>query len=201
MKTRLYYHIHTLSLSLHNEILNATKARTRSNTFHISTETSCLSETVPLAPTLALTPSFPSKLSFFFSFHWNSGLKYLSRAHAPSPLTTIVLYGSRLSMEVRTELPGRIPCVHAILVCVSHSVMSAWLFVIPWTVACHAPLPMRFSRWQYGSGLAFPSPGDLPDPGIEPGSPILQVDSLPSETLGGHTYTKKKKSLFTWIQI
>lgn len=66
MKTRLYYHIHTHSLSLYNEILNATKVRTQSNTFHISTETSCLSETVPLAPTLALTPSFTSKLSFFF---------------------------------------------------------------------------------------------------------------------------------------
>ena len=52
--------------SLYNEILNATKARTQSNTFHISTETSYLSETVPLAPTLALIPFFTSKFSFFF---------------------------------------------------------------------------------------------------------------------------------------
>ena len=40
---------------------------------------------------------------------------------------------------------------------------------------------MEFSRQEYWSGLPFPSPGDLPDPGIEPGSPALQADSLPSE--------------------
>ena len=40
---------------------------------------------------------------------------------------------------------------------------------------------MEFSRQEYWSGSAFPSPGDLPDPGIEPGSPALQTDALPSE--------------------
>ena len=49
----------------------------------------------------------------------------------------------------------------------------------PWNAACQAPLSMRFSRQEYGIGLPFPSPGDLPDPGIEPASPALQVDSLP----------------------
>ena len=44
------------------------------------------------------------------------------------------------------------------------------LFVILWTVAHQAPLPMEFSRQEYCSGLPFPSPGDLPDPGIEPAS-------------------------------
>ena len=43
----------------------------------------------------------------------------------------------------------------------------------PWTVACHAPLSMAFSRREYWSGLPFPSPGDLPDPGIEPTTPAL----------------------------
>ena len=43
----------------------------------------------------------------------------------------------------------------------------------PWTVACQAPLAMGFSRQEYWNGLPFPSPGDLPDPGIEPGSPRL----------------------------
>ena len=43
---------------------------------------------------------------------------------------------------------------------------------------------MGFSRQEYWSGLPFPSPGDLPDPGIEPGSPALQADALPSEPLG-----------------
>ena len=45
---------------------------------------------------------------------------------------------------------------------------------------------MEFSRQEYWSGLPFPSPGDLPDPGIEPGSPALQADSLPSEPLRDH---------------
>ena len=48
----------------------------------------------------------------------------------------------------------------------------------PWTVACQAPLSMEFSKQEYWSGLSFPSPGDLPDPGIKPGSPTLQADSL-----------------------
>ena len=47
-----------------------------------------------------------------------------------------------------------------------------------------APLSMRFSRQEHWSGVPFPSPGDLPDPGLEPGFPALQADSLPTE-LGG----------------
>ena len=54
----------------------------------------------------------------------------------------------------------------------------------PWTVACQVPLSMGFSRQEYWSGLPFPSPGDLLDPGIEPGSPTLQADSLLSEPPG-----------------
>ena len=56
-------------------------------------------------------------------------------------------------------------------------------FVTPWTVA-HLLLSREFSRQEYWSGLSFPSPGDLPDPGREPGSPALQADSLPSEPPG-----------------
>ena len=51
----------------------------------------------------------------------------------------------------------------------------------PWTVAHKAPLSMGFSRQEYWSGLPFPSPGHLPDAGIEPGIPPFQADSLPSE--------------------
>ena len=43
----------------------------------------------------------------------------------------------------------------------------------PWTVACHSPLSMGFSRQEYRSGLSFPPPGDLPNPGLKPGSPAL----------------------------
>ena len=55
------------------------------------------------------------------------------------------------------------------------------LFATPWTVAYQAPPSMGFSRQEYWSGLPFPSPGDVPDPGIEPGSPALSADALPSE--------------------
>ena len=51
-------------------------------------------------------------------------------------------------------------------------------FVTPWTAAHQAPLSMGFPRQAYWSGLPFPSPGDLPDPGIDPESPALQVDFL-----------------------
>ena len=54
------------------------------------------------------------------------------------------------------------------------------LFATPWTVAHQAPLSVGFPKEEYWSKLPFPSAGDLPDPGIEPGSPALQADSLPS---------------------
>ena len=54
------------------------------------------------------------------------------------------------------------------------------------TVAYQAPPSMGFSRQEYWSGLPFPSPGDLPDPGIEPRSPALQADALTSEPPGKH---------------
>ena len=57
------------------------------------------------------------------------------------------------------------------------------LFATPWTVAYQAPQSMEFSRQEYWSGLPFPSQGDLPNPGIEPGSPALQADALPSEPI------------------
>ena len=50
-----------------------------------------------------------------------------------------------------------------------------------WNIACQAPLSKGFSRQEYWSGLPFPSPVDLSDPGIEPGSPAMQADSLPTE--------------------
>ena len=58
------------------------------------------------------------------------------------------------------------------------------LFATPWTVAYRAPPSVGFSRQESWSGLPFPSPGDLPDPGIEPRSPTLQADALPSEPPG-----------------
>ena len=65
------------------------------------------------------------------------------------------------------------------------------LFVTPWTVAYQAPSSMGLSRQEYWSELSFPSPGDLPNPGIELGSPALQADSLLSEPPG--------KSVFRYV--
>ena len=61
---------------------------------------------------------------------------------------------------------------------------SDLILVVPWTVAQQPPLSIGLSRHEYWSGLPFPSPGDRPDPGIEPGSPALQADALPSELPG-----------------
>ena len=60
-------------------------------------------------------------------------------------------------------------CIFAVVQSLSH----VQFFVTPWTVAHRAPLFMVFSRQEYWSGLPFCSPGDLPDPGIEPTSPAL----------------------------
>ena len=67
----------------------------------------------------------------------------------------------KISMKVKVKL---LSCVR--------------LFATPWTVAYQASLSMGFSTQEYWSGLPFPSPGDLPDPGIEPGSPTMQADAL-----------------------
>ena len=85
------------------------------------------------------------------------------------------------------------------------SLVHVQLFATLWTVACQAPLSMEFSRqeyWsgfkkkkKYWSGLPFPSPGDLPNPGIEPGSPALQADALFSEPSEKHNFPQKNSDL------
>ena len=82
------------------------------------------------------------------------------------------------------------------------SVISDQLFVTLWTAACEAPLSIGFSRQEHCSGLPFPSPGDLPDPGIKPTSSALQADSLPLSHQGClcilHTITLKYCRYFIW---
>ena len=63
--------------------------------------------------------------------------------------------------------------------------------VILWTAAYQVPPSVGFSRQEYWSGLPFPSPGDLPNPGIEPRSPALQTDALPSEPPGNPRVPKR----------
>ena len=69
-----------------------------------------------------------------------------------------------------------------------------------WTIASQAPLSMEFSRQEYWSGLPHPSPGDLPDPGIKPGSPALHaVFFLPSELPGKHMLPNKQKGILPTV--
>ena len=68
---------------------------------------------------------------------------------------------------------------------------------ISWTVAYQAPPSMEFSRQEYWSGLSIPSAGDLPNPGIEPGSPALQADALPSKPPGKQAMEEKPIFLTT----
>ena len=72
-------------------------------------------------------------------------------------------------------------CLIELSVCVLSHLSRVGLFVTLWTIARQAPLSMRFSRQEYCSGLPFPFPSDLSDPGIKPASPPWQVDSSPLE--------------------
>ena len=74
--------------------------------------------------------------------------------------------------------------VHERDVAVAKSLSHVQLFVTLWTVACQAPLSMGFPRQKYWSGLLFPSPGDLADPGIEPASPALAGEFFTTEPPG-----------------
>ena len=78
------------------------------------------------------------------------------------------------------------------------SLSCVQLFATPWTVAYQAPPSMGFPRQECWSGLPFPSSGDLPNPGIEPGSPALQAGSLPAE-LQGKPNIKGAKSLVSLV--
>ena len=76
------------------------------------------------------------------------------------------------------------------------------LFATPWIVACQVPLSMGFARHEYWSGLPFLSLGDLPNPGIEPGSRALQVNFLPSELPGSPDQSRVgSKSNMTYVFI
>ena len=77
-----------------------------------------------------------------------------------------------------------IPIANIIVKVKVKSLSHVRLFATPWTVAYNAPPSIGFSRQEYWSGLPFPSPEDLPNLGIEPGSPALQADALPSEPPG-----------------
>ena len=98
-----------------------------------------------------------------------------------------------------TQFWHYLPGMHA------ESLSHARLFVTLWTVAHQALLSMRFPRQEHWNGLSCPSPGDLPDPGIKPVSPVspaLQADSLPIREVLSQLYKINKLILFFWrIQL
>ena len=117
----------------------------------------------------------------------------------------IVVYicQSRSPSSSQPPFPTQCPCVCSLYLCLSFCFANRFICTIlldsyiciggdlvtkscltlstRWTVACQASLSMGFSRQEYWSGLPFPSPGDLPNPGIKPRSPALQADSLLTE--------------------
>ena len=80
-------------------------------------------------------------------------------------------------------------------------VSRVWVLGISWAIARQVPLSMKFSRQECWSGLPFPSPGDLPDPGTEPESPALQADSLLSESPGKSLNTSDEFKIYEFIMM
>ena len=101
-------------------------------------------------------------------------------------------------MQSWVKIQRSINVIHHIVKVTVKSLSRVRLFATPWTVAYQAPPSMGFSRQECWSGLPFPSPGDLPHPGIQPRSPALQADALPSEPPGkpkpSYKQAKKKKN-------
>ena len=101
-------------------------------------------------------------------------------------LTSLCMIGSRFIHLIGTEEHSESE---------SEVAQSCPTLCDPWTVAHQAPPSMGFSRQEYWSGVPFPSPGDLPDPGIEPRSPTLQADALTSAPPG----KLKMCSFYGWV--
>ena len=120
----------------------------------------------------------PLSMGFPKQEYW-SGLPFPSPGNLPNPGIKPTSLGSpALAGGVfTTEPPGK-PLTSG---SVQFSSVASDSLRPPWTVAYEAPQSMGFSSQEYWSGLPFPSPGDLPDPGVEPRSPALQADALPSQ--------------------
>ena len=138
----------------------------------------------------SVPPAAPTLLRQFSSghfihargFHNHLCLEPHNFISADRPLIYLQAYLSKLAFHFR--------CLKYIF---GHAqtLSHVWFFASSWTVACQAPLSMKFSRQEYWSGLPFLSLGDLSHPGIKPGSSTLQVDSLPTEPPGEPKYILK----------
>ena len=105
---------------------------------------------------------------------WNPHISKNSMSRKRESHSVFLFYFFSASLHVLSH------CYFPLHACCCFS--CVWFFVTLWTIACQDPLPMGFSRKEYWSGLPYPPPGDLPDPGIKPASlvvPALQAGSLP----------------------
>ena len=123
------------------------------------------------------SPQIPLSMEFSRQECW-SGLPLPECSQGELPYSII----SKMNLGVLSLLCA---CV-----CTLSHFSRVRLFATPWTTAHQAPPSMGFSRQEYWSGLPFPSPGDLPYPGIEPWSPAFQADALTSEPAGKSLYLK-----------
>ena len=136
------------------------------------------------------------KASIDFSIHYSTAPPFCNNSFSTSlQLVWLEVAKSRMCLLIRAaHLASGFLRVMAIF---TQPLWGSWkwkvkvkslsrvrLFATPWTVPYQAPQSMEFSRQEYWSGLPFPSPEDLPNPGIEPRSPALQADALPSEPPG-----------------
>ena len=103
-------------------------------------------------------------------------------------IESLIDFGYVISITLNNKLEfllqqffNSIHLIFSLSMCIHQLLSRVRLFVTPETVARKVPLSMEFSRQEYWSGQRFPSPEDLPDPGIKPRSSALQTDSLPSE--------------------
>ena len=166
---------------------------------------------------MLLLPGFISHLFLSYNPHyWKLPRKYSPQPLnqlALTPLTTkmmTILNDSKESFSTALWVPGLALWSSTFLIINNSNIDSltlkvkvkslshVQLFGTPWTVAYQAPPSMGFSRQENWSGLPFPSPGNLPDPGIKPGSPTLEADALTSEPPGKpyfntHKYSKEHK--------
>ena len=135
---------------------------------------SCLTLCDPMdysLPSSSVHGTFQARVLKWFAISFSRG----SSPHRDrNRISHVSCIASRL---FTAESPGKPITCHKWKV---KSLSPVRLFAIPWTVVYRASLSMGFSRQEYWSGLPFPSPGDLPDPGLKPRSPALQADALPT---------------------
>ena len=130
---------------------------------------------------------FLNKLQMCVLLRWSLSTQILARSSYGIHRTT----SRATEMAQRIWCPGEDPlkCYFCCSIFIVKSLSRVRLFATLWTVAHQAPQSMGFSRQEYWSGLPFPSPGDLSDPGIEPRSPALRADTLTSEPRGKPIYS------------